>query len=191
MSYEEHDYGRILVGWDPSIWSISVHSKSPQQITCFATFLEKQITFCATFIYALNKDHQREPLWHDIVSLSHLISIPWCVTGDFNYLLALNEAKGGRDHWTPAMQSFKDCVFDASLGHIKMIGPLFTWTNKRLSYLIQRRLDRMLCNKEWFNNFGDSFVLVKNREIMDHCRLLCSVHLQLEKITSLFSFSTI
>lgn len=46
----------------------------------------------------------------------------------------------------------------------------------------------MLCNKEWFNTFSDSFVIVKNKEMMNHCPLLCTVPMQLEKIHKSFKF---
>lgn len=66
FNYEVHEYGRVWVGWDPSIWSVHVHMKSSQHVTCFVTFLEKQISFCVTFVYALNKPHQREHLWREM-----------------------------------------------------------------------------------------------------------------------------
>lgn len=168
-----------------------VHSKPAQQITYFATFLAERVTFCATFVYAFNKDHQRVALWQEIQDLSHLITVPWCVSGDFNCILALNEVKGGREHWTPGMQSFLDCTSDALLGQIKTVGSLFTWTNKRVSNnnsLVQKRLDRMLCNKEWFDVFSEGYIIVKNKGLMDHCPLLCLVPMHLERVRKSFQF---
>lgn len=95
--------------------------------------------------------------------------------------------KGGRERWTPGMQSFLDCVSNSALGHIKTVGSLYTWTNKRSS-LIQKRLDRMLANKDWFNLFTEAIVMVKNRGIMDHCPLICSFPMQLEKVSKPFHF---
>lgn len=83
---------------------------------------------------------------------------------------------------------FLDCVSNSALGHIKTVSSLFTWTNKRASTLIHKRLDRMLGNKEWFNLFSEAVVVVKNRGLMDHCPLLCTIPLQLEKIRKSFQF---
>lgn len=77
FNYEHHDNGRVWIGWDPSIWHVSVQSKSSQHITCFITFIEKQVHFCSTFVYAFNQPHQRVPLWNDLISLSQLFDIPW------------------------------------------------------------------------------------------------------------------
>lgn len=41
FNYEAHDYGRVWISWDPSIWTVHAHVNSPQQVTCFVTFLEK------------------------------------------------------------------------------------------------------------------------------------------------------
>lgn len=62
FNYDYHANGRIWIGWDPDLWHISVHSKSAQQITCLVTFIEKQMHFMVTFVYAFNKPHQRLPL---------------------------------------------------------------------------------------------------------------------------------
>lgn len=75
FNFEYHDNGRIFVGWDPSIWHISVHSKSAQHVTCFVTFIKTQVHFCVSFIYAYNKPHQRVALWDDLRQLSQCISV--------------------------------------------------------------------------------------------------------------------
>lgn len=86
------------------------------------------------------------------------------------------------------MQAFKDCLNDAGPGHLRTTGSLFTWTNKSPENLIQKRLDRMLCNKEWFNLFTDCFVLVKPKGLMDHNPLLFTAPMHLEKINKPFQF---
>ena len=187
-NYDCHHNGRIWVGWDKNIWKLAVHSKTAQQITCSLTFLEKDIQFFSTFVYALNKPHQREPLWHNLISLSKLITGPWLISGDFNCILSLLEVKGGKEHWTPDMQSFKDCISDSGLGHVNTTGPLHTWYNNRPNNIIRKRLDRVLGNKDWFSQFTNSFVTVKNRGILDHCPLLLTVPMQLDKIVKPFQY---
>lgn len=76
FNYDYHHNGRVWVGWDPTVWSISLHTKSAQHITCMVTFLEKSITFLATFVYAYNEAIDRVSLWQDLTSLSST-SLPW------------------------------------------------------------------------------------------------------------------
>ena len=188
FNYEHHFNGRIWIGWDPSVWTITALSASDQHITCTALFLETQITFITTFVYAHNKPHQRQSLWKDLVSLSSSIHLPWCIAGDFNCMLHLSEVIGGKEHWTPDMQSFKDCLQSSGLGHLNTSGDLYTWTNKRLHAPIYKRLDRFLANKEWFDAFPDSLVLVKHRGIMDHNPLVLSIPMQLQKYRKPFQY---
>ena len=188
FNYDHHSNGRIWVGWDPSIWKVGLLSSSDQQMTCNVEFLEKHLAFIVTFVYAQNKPHHRLPLWDALSSLSSVITLPWCVTGDFNCVLSLDEVLGGREHWTPAMESFKDCLHTSGLGHIKSIGEAFSWSNNRPLQPIYKRLDRMLANKEWFSAFTESVAMVKNRGIMDHCPLLLTVPMSLQRFKKPFQF---
>ncbi|KAL8114685.1 hypothetical protein AgCh_021523 [Apium graveolens] len=86
------------------------------------------------------------------------------------------------------MQNIHDCVFDCGLQHLRTLGPLFTWYNKRAKNLIEKRLDRMLGNGAWISKFAEGFVHVMPQEIMDNSTLLHSVPMQLEKIHKSFQF---
>lgn len=130
FNYDHHHNGRIWVGWDPNVWIVNVISKTSQHVTCSVTFLEKQVHFFVSFVYALNKPYQREPLWSYLISQGHTITSPQCILGDFNCVVSLDEISGGWEHWTPDMQCFKECLSDAGLGHLNSVGALFTWTNK-------------------------------------------------------------
>lgn len=186
-NYKHHPNGRVWVGWDPSVWHLSVHSKSAQHITCTTKFLEKNIVFLISFIYAFNDGIDRVPLWTDLSSLNST-SLPWCLAGDFNCILSLDEVSGGREHWTPEMQTFKDCIFSIGLDHIHTTGDLFTWTNKRHQNPIFRRLDRMLANGSWHLQFTEGNVFVHNRGIMDHNPLVFISRMDLQKFGKPFQF---
>ncbi|XP_074347302.1 uncharacterized protein LOC141686147 [Apium graveolens] len=90
FNYESHHNGRVWVGWDPSIWTVTLHSSNDQY-----------------------------------------------------------EISGGREHWTPAMQVFKDHLSNYGLGPIRTVGDVFTWTNKREQTPVLKRLDRMVGNAAW------------------------------------------
>lgn len=189
FNYEHHYNGRIWLGFDSSIWSISVISKSNQQMTCNLEFLEKKLMFCATFVYAFNQVHERETLWRDLFQLSTNISLPWVAMGDFNCVLSLEEIHGGRERWTSGMQAFKDCVYECGLGHLQTIGDTFTWTNKRLpNHLISKKLDRILGNQLWFNTYIEATVVIKHKRLMDHSPLFLSIPTNISRKMKPFQF---
>ena len=168
-------------------WGLVHESKSAQQITCLVTFIERQITFYSTFVYAFNTPLQRLDLWKELISLSS-VSIPWCVVGDFNSILHLNEVSGGREQWTSDMQAFSDCVNSASLDHIHTLGNLFTWQNNCPQNLIHKRLDKALGNKHWFYDFSEAISLVKPRGLMDHCPIIISVPMSVQTFPKPFQY---
>ncbi|KAL8107498.1 hypothetical protein AgCh_024056 [Apium graveolens] len=132
--------------------------------------------------------HERVPLWNNLRLLSQDISSPWVVSGDFNCVTAMEEMAGGREQWTPDMQQFKDIILQAGLAHLRTIGPLLTWSNKRPNNLVHRRFDRMLGKTAWLHEFSESWVHVKTKGIMDHAPLLLHIPMQLEKIRKPFQF---
>ncbi|XP_074352152.1 uncharacterized protein LOC141691301 [Apium graveolens] len=187
FNYEHRYNGRIWVGRDPGVWQVSLHSSNAQCITCFATFLEKNITILVSYVYAFNDACDRVPLWNYCTNLNQS-SLPWCLLGDFNCVLGINEISGGGEHWTPDIQVFKDCVTDLGLGHVRTLGKLYTWTNKRSQDLVLKRLDRMIANALWFNTCTEGNAVVHHRGIIDHNPLLYEEHLQVQLFGKPFQF---
>ncbi|XP_074375414.1 uncharacterized protein LOC141717219 [Apium graveolens] len=160
---------------------------SSQVVTCNATFLEKNISILVSFVYAHNDVIDRVPLWDYCLSLS-TTTLPWCLLGDFNCVVSLAEISGGREHWTPDMQAFKDCLANCGLDNIRTVGDIFTWTNKRANSPVFKRLDRMVANGVWFNLFTEGNAFVKPRGLMDHNVILFEEPMQLQKVNKPFQF---
>ena len=185
-NHADHYNGRIIVGWDAAFWTISVLNSSPQHITCRALFKETNCSFIITFVYAFNDGCDRVPLWDFISSFDP--GEPWCLAGDFNTVLSISEIHGGREHWTPEMQAFKDCVTDKGLTSLRTIGDSFTWFNRRDMDPVFKRLDRVLVNDSWLLQFASSQVVIHNRGIMDHHALLISVCDSVPRVHKGFQF---
>ncbi|XP_074326901.1 uncharacterized protein LOC141664844 [Apium graveolens] len=98
FNYDHHYNGRVWVGWDPGVWKVSLHSSNAQCITCVATFLEKDITILVSFVYAYNEACDRVSLWNYCTNLTNS-SLPWCLLGDFNCVLGIDEISGGGEYW--------------------------------------------------------------------------------------------
>lgn len=90
FNYNCHYNGRVWVGWNPSIWDIALHQVTAQHVTCLATFLDKDVSFLVTFVYAYNDAADRVALWDDIANLK-CTPLPWCLLGDFNCITDLSE----------------------------------------------------------------------------------------------------
>ncbi|XP_074328115.1 uncharacterized protein LOC141666028 [Apium graveolens] len=129
----------------------------------------------------------RVPFCNYISNFNHT-STPWCLMGDFDCVISLNEISGGREHWTPDMQSFKDCVVNSGLGIVKTIGDRFTWTNKCPQNPVFRRLDRMLKNALWFQIFTEGCTQIKTRGLMDHNPILYEELIQINRVGKPFQF---
>ncbi|XP_074351412.1 uncharacterized protein LOC141690518 [Apium graveolens] len=187
FNYTHHYNGRVWVGWNPDVWDISLHSMTSQVITCNAVFLEKNLSFLVSFVYAHNDAIDRVPLWNYCLNLSSTTS-PWCLLGDFNCVVNLSEVSRGREHFTPTIQVFQDYLASCGLGRVRTVGDNFTWTNKRLANPVFKCLDRMVANGVWFNLFTEGNVFVKPRSLMDHNALLFEEPIQLQKIGKPFQF---
>lgn len=77
FNYDHHYNGRVWVGWDASVWEISLCSSSAQHISVLVKFLEKQINFMVTFVYAYNEGSDRVALWDYLASVN--TSLPWSI----------------------------------------------------------------------------------------------------------------
>lgn len=93
--------------------------------------------------------------------------------GDFNTILGTHEQRSNfRPSATP-INDFQTWSDLNNLIHIQTRGATFTWSNGRRGRChIQRRLDRVICNQEWFNVFNSvsCYTLTKLRS--DHFPLL-------------------
>jgi len=79
-----------------------------------------------TGFYGFPESGQRRDSWNFLRSLSNNISLPWCILGDFNDILDVNEKRGGfvRVRWL--INGFRHAVSDAGLVDVFMEGYPFT-----------------------------------------------------------------
>lgn len=170
FNYEHHSNGRIWIGWDPSIWNLSVSYKSAQMITCsVSSVLDNQHAFVISFVYAYNTYIERRSLWQDVVSLA--ASLPnqaWCCSGDFNITLDINEGTGGDCTWNAGMTEFRDCLTASGLVDLKSSGERLTWWNSSIDDPILRKLDRVLVNDVCLCKYSLSTANFLPRLLSDH-----------------------
>jgi hypothetical protein len=87
-------------------------------------------------------------LWEELAGLISLWEAPWCIGGDFNVTLFLDERLRGAVHRS-AVTDFADFVVEQGLMDLLMAGGDSTWSNN----VSWSRLDRFLVSPEWEFNY--------------------------------------
>ncbi|PWA69494.1 RNA-directed DNA polymerase, eukaryota, Reverse transcriptase zinc-binding domain protein [Artemisia annua] len=98
-------------GWNQDDVDLTVVAMDDQVIhTCIRFKIDKKELFCS-FIYAHNRYTHRRPLWRNLVLHKHYDrNRAWCLLGDFNSALNLEDRVEGSSVIDIAMREFKDCV---------------------------------------------------------------------------------
>lgn len=162
----------------PNIWCFCSKNinhvlicSNDQQITLLVDLNGK--FFGITGVYASNCLTKRRQLWDTLKNIQDTINLPWCCMGDFNTILGAHEQRSNYRPSQVAMQDFQNWTDSNNLIHIHTRGADYTWLNgRRGRFNIQRRLDRAICNQDWFNacNLVSCSTLTKLRS--DHFPIL-------------------
>ena len=108
----------------------------------------------------------REELWSSLKNLNLSMNSPWLVFGDFNSVLFSYELMGvvnGHRCCSTFCESIESChLMDARLQ-----GSPFTWRRSNL----RERLDHVLVNQHWYNEFVEIGVVHLPMFNSDHCPL--------------------
>uniref|UniRef100_A0A803P117 Reverse transcriptase domain-containing protein n=1 Tax=Cannabis sativa TaxID=3483 RepID=A0A803P117_CANSA len=124
------DRGRVIVAWDPSMYTLDIKKCSAQMIHCIAQPNQNTRRFNITFVYGFNDEKGRDMLWQDLKELQDGIMEPWMIVGEFNEILSYEERIGRRNHRRPS-EKFQECVAHWGMEDLKSSGCFFTWNNKQ------------------------------------------------------------
>ncbi|XP_058223301.1 uncharacterized protein LOC131333018 [Rhododendron vialii] len=156
--------GGILILWDFEVFkasNITVH----KSYIILEGMLYGDFQCVLVNIYAPNGEVQRKELWDELLQIKASSQLPWCVGGDLNEIIEIDE-RVGCTNVNRGMREFKDFINNMELMDIPMQGRKFTWTNFQ-DLAIHSRLDRFLLSQ----SFIDRFKLVQwglPRPISDH-----------------------
>ncbi|XP_058185702.1 uncharacterized protein LOC131302927 [Rhododendron vialii] len=136
---------RIIVGWDPSLLSVSLVFSSVQIIFLSVEIHTEHKSFFVSMVYGLNYARERISLWNELRMLSSSLGgFAWVIMGDFNVVRTPAE----RFTWTDKRGGIGD--------------------NKI-------RLDRVAINEGWMELFTDSEVVGHPPGISDHYTLVMTM----------------
>nr|GFD08881.1 RNA-directed DNA polymerase, eukaryota, reverse transcriptase zinc-binding domain protein [Tanacetum cinerariifolium] len=137
---------------------------------------DKKEFFCS-FVYAHNYYIHRRPLWNGLcLHKNYINNRPWCLLGDFNASLYVDDTSIGPSSLDITMSEFKECVETMEVMDVQRMGLHFTWNQKpKGKDGILRKLEHVLANLEFQDRFMGAHVMFKPYRISDHSPSVLSI----------------
>ncbi|GJQ99754.1 putative reverse transcriptase domain-containing protein [Tanacetum coccineum] len=148
---------RIILGWNRNDVDVSIITQDDQVIHTRIWFkAEKKELFCS-FIYAHNRYTHRRSLWSNLEM--HKVYIrhrPWCLLGDYNAALTLDDMMTGTSIIDISMREFKECIDNIEVMDVQSTGLKFTWTQKPKGIDgVLKKLDRCFITVKPMNSLNN------------------------------------
>lgn len=123
-------------------------------------------------VYAPCEGERKQQLWTDLIDVMQARGGElWCVMGDFNSVLSLEERKGAPGGtYAEDVECFQAFVKATSLIHLPLIGWRFTWY--RPDGTSMSRLDHFLLSEGWVNAWPSLSQWALKRGLSDHCPIV-------------------
>ncbi|GJU85490.1 RNA-directed DNA polymerase, eukaryota, reverse transcriptase zinc-binding domain protein [Tanacetum coccineum] len=161
---------RIILGWNDDLVDVMIMAQTNQVMHVQVNIRsDNKALFCST-IYADNYYVSRRALWNNLVGHASLMrDKPWVLLGDFNAALNLEDHSCGGYQPDIAMREFKECVQLIEVMDVNATGLHFTWNQKpKGSKGILKKIDRIMCNHPFLDDFRGSFAIFQPYRISDH-----------------------
>ena len=94
--------------------------------------------------------------------------------GDFNSVLGAHEKSSGLPPYRLSCSEFQSMSDSCDFVHLDTSGSFFTWTNGSASSHVELRLDRSLCDTNWFETWPFTSCIALPRVTSDHSPLIFS-----------------
>jgi hypothetical protein len=99
----------------------------------------------------------------------------WIIVGDFN-VIRFPQEKWGNEGFSCYEKEFVECIQNLGVDDLSYSGCFHTWTNNQSgSDFVSKKLDRVLSNCEWLNQFGNTSVEFLERGVSDHSPALVTI----------------
>ncbi|GMI96865.1 hypothetical protein HRI_003355800 [Hibiscus trionum] len=162
----------LSLGWKDNV-KVSLRSFSTRHIDVLIEADSDGVSWHFTGFYGAPETNNSQASWDFLRSLNDSPHVPWCVLGDFNEILSLEEKQGGllRSDWQ--MNNFRNALLDCNLDNLGYRGAWFTWEwGRHASNNIRERLDRGVANQAWWDLLPNFQVDHLPHSISDHCPIL-------------------
>lgn len=116
---------------------------------------------------------RRRDSWRLLRQLSNSSSLPWCIMGDFNDMLNLEDKCGRCEHPQYLFDGFRETIRDYNLFDLPLEGYPFTWWCRRGSdNAVEERIDRAMVSPSWSALFPNAKLSNLIATISDHSPIL-------------------
>ena len=162
----EGSAGGILLLWDKRRISLVDSVAGRFSVSCRFRMEEDGLQWVFSGVYGPIEKRYRESFWEELGSIRGLWDNPWCVGGDFNEILSLNErSRGGRI--SKSMRRFADVLNDLGLRDLPLQGGHYTWQGGSNGRSMSR-LDRFLVSPDWESQCNKVIQRRLPRPVSDH-----------------------
>ena len=162
----EGSAGGILLLWDKRRINLVDSVVGSFSVSCLFRMADDDFQWVFSGVYGPIEKRLRESFWEELGSIRGLWENPWCVGGDFNEILSLNErSRGGRIANT--MRRFSDIINDLGLRDLPLQGGHYTWHGGPKGRSMSL-LDRFLVSPEWESQCNRVIQRRLPRPVSDH-----------------------
>nr|GFA05141.1 hypothetical protein [Tanacetum cinerariifolium] len=94
---------------------------------------------------------------------------PWCILGDFNSTLFLEDSTSSSSSFNISMREFKECVEEIKVMDVQRSGLQFTWSQKlKGKDGLLNKIDRIMANVDFIDVFVGAHAIFKPYRVLDH-----------------------
>ncbi|XP_057733783.1 uncharacterized protein LOC130948945 [Arachis stenosperma] len=159
--------GGLLLMWDDMIFKRSNCYKGERWV-CIEGLVTKNNFQCAVcLVYGAHGREKKRVVWEELSYVAGLCQVPFCLLGDFNEILQIEDRKGATSLPVSA-EEFKSWVQDMELVDLPLNDRKFTWFKGQSC----SKIDRVLVTIEWVEEFPDIRLNGGPRGLSDHCPLI-------------------
>ncbi|XP_022857391.1 uncharacterized protein LOC111378428 [Olea europaea var. sylvestris] len=175
-NYNCSPIGRIWVCWNPIDVDVLLVGCSAQAIHVRVNACNGKWSCVVSVVYGDNIPVKRVDLWDDFIArYGGFAHLPWVVMGDFNSVVSPSEVAGGSSSWPAWQDDLGNCMTTVGLADLKFDGCLYTWSNKQVSDPTLKKLDRVLVNSKWEEEFSGSSATFLTAGVSDHLPMVVKV----------------
>ncbi|XP_020684802.1 uncharacterized protein LOC110101296 [Dendrobium catenatum] len=163
--------GRIWIKWNAQKLSFKLLFTSSQLIHGMFQVGSSDVC-CVSVVYASNSINERQIIWNQIFQIPGNISAPWAILEGFNCCKFATDKAGGSSLHHSKLGELTSLCLNTEVFDLAYVGHFYTWFNQRIDNLIHIKLDRVFVNNIWLNLYPDSYYIVGDPEISDHCPII-------------------
>ncbi|GJR10704.1 hypothetical protein Tco_0793356 [Tanacetum coccineum] len=183
----------IILGWNTNDVDVVVISQDDQVMHTRIWFRrDRKEVFCS-FIYAHNHYTQRRKLWANLsLHKAFVWDRSWCLMGDFNAALFLDDSSMGRSSIDISMREFRECVEEIEVMDVNNTGLKFTWNQKpKGKEGLLKKIDRVLANISFVDAYVGAYAIFQPYRISDHSLAVLKIPMVNKMKPRTFKFANI